>query len=145
MFITNLSPRIQLSHRSVVQESQTMYTFFFLKWEKTYSFSSTNRYVWTGTSLLNFPICFTRLVLFEKFLKRSWMLLFHLNKSHKITRRLARTFDRSLWITTLINGANYLSGSQQPVTNHLVQTIILLQLSLTVVNSLIQGLLFMLL
>ena len=51
--------------------------------------------------------------------------------------------------TTLINGANYLSGSQQSVTKYLVQTIILLLLSLTVVFKVHKqtqgcGLLFML-
>ena len=46
-------------------------------------------------------------------------LLFHLNKSHEIKRSSPSDISKlivKLCITTLINGANYLSGSQKSVT-----------------------------
>ena len=52
------------------------------------------------------------------------MLLFHLNKSHEIKRSSPSDISKlivKLCITTRINGANYLSGSQKLVTGSLVQ------------------------
>ena len=40
MFFKNLSLRMQFSHVSVVQEDQTIYIFFFLKWRENIRFQA---------------------------------------------------------------------------------------------------------
>ena len=58
MFFRNLGLRMQFFHGSVVQEDQTIYMFFFLKWRKNIRFQVQTDTGVNGNFTLKFYICF---------------------------------------------------------------------------------------
>ena len=58
MFFKNLSLQMQFSHVSVVQEDQTIYFFFFLKWRENIRFQAQTDTGVNGNFTLKFYICF---------------------------------------------------------------------------------------
>ena len=58
MFLRNLGLRMQFSHGSVVQEDQTIYMFFFLKWRENIRFQVQTDTGVNGNFTVKFYICF---------------------------------------------------------------------------------------